>query len=58
MKHRTIRFAFPLCSLSTGVVHIFKTFEEDEVGHLLNSGYRIGDSAGPEAVPECVDFTF
>ena len=50
--------SYTLSSRSACVVHILQTLEEDEVGHLLDGGDRIGDAAGPEAVPKSVDFRF
>lgn len=39
-------------------VELVQALDEKQVGELLDDGERIGDAAGPEGVPDAVDFGF
>jgi hypothetical protein len=39
-------------------VDLVQALDEEQVGELLDDGERIGDAAGPEGVPDAVDFGF
>jgi hypothetical protein len=39
-------------------VDLVQPLDEEQVGELLDDGERIGDAAGPEGVPDAVDFGF
>jgi hypothetical protein len=38
-------------------VEIIEPLQEEQVGDLLDDFEGIGDTAGPEGIPESVDFT-
>ena len=42
--------------LGTQVVRLIQVMDEHEVGHLLHHVQGVGDAAGPEGLPEAVDF--
>lgn len=39
-------------------VDLVQALDEEQVGELLDDGERIGDAAGPQGVPDAVDFGF
>jgi hypothetical protein len=39
-------------------VDLVQAFDEEQVGELLDDGERVGDAAGPQGVPDAVDFGF
>ena len=42
--------------LGPQVVRLIQVVDEHEVGHLLHHVQGVGDAAGPEGLPEAVDF--
>src|ERR1035437_6042389 len=47
-----------LGSSSARIVHIFQSFEENQITHLLNGSKRIADASTPETVPESIHLGF
>ncbi len=39
-------------------VDFIQALDEEQIGELLDDGERIGDAAGPEGVPDAVNFGF
>ncbi len=56
-KHNNIAVKLQQCRHR--VKHfLLEPFQKDEIRHLLDGRERVGNAAGPEAVPEGVDFGF
>ncbi len=49
---------YRLLSSCNWVVQLMRPFDEKEVGHLIDGGEGVCYRAGPEAIPDGVDFGF